>query len=150
VAYVSSSSNQGIRAEKFTQRLSWSNMPPKGTWNSLDESWPLWCFRYICSAQQLRNEYYRDPALPILLGDEALAMGLLFKLLAQGRNVAAIETCARGIEAMAREEAAFLAGDGLLTIGFRRQARTTSYSDNMFKEENENASTIYGHYRTRR
>jgi hypothetical protein len=98
----------------------------------------------------LRNEYYRDPALPILLGDEALAMGLLFKLLAQGRNVAAIETCARGIEAMAREEAAFLAGDGLLTIGFRRQARTTSYSDNMFKEENENASTIYGHYRTRR
>jgi hypothetical protein len=98
----------------------------------------------------LRNEYYRDPALPILLGDEALAMGLLFKLLAQGRNVAAIETCARGIEAMAREEAALLAGDGLLTIGFRRQARTTSYSDNMFKEENENASTIYGHYRTRR
>ena len=76
----------------------------------MDESWPLWCFRYICSAQQLRNEYYRDPALPILLGDESLAMGLLFKLLAQGRNVAAIETCARGIEAMARKQAAYWLG----------------------------------------
>ena len=55
----------------------------------------------------MRNEYYRNSALPILLGGEALAMGLLFKLLAPMRNVAAIETCARGIEAMAREEAAY-------------------------------------------
>jgi hypothetical protein len=39
-----------------------------------------------------------------------LAMGLLFKLLAPMRNVAAIENCARGIEAMAREEAAYWLG----------------------------------------
>jgi hypothetical protein len=38
--------------------------------------------------------------------DLALAMGLLDKLLAPMRNVAAIENCARGIEAMAREDAA--------------------------------------------
>jgi hypothetical protein len=36
-----------------------------------------------------------------------MAMGLLFKLLAPKRNAAAIEPCARGIEAMAREEAAY-------------------------------------------
>ena len=34
-------------------------------------------------------------------------MGLLFKLLGPMRNVAAIETCARGIDAMACEEAAY-------------------------------------------
>ena len=39
-----------------------------------------------------------------------LTMGLLFKLLAPMRNVAAIETCARGIDAMAREEAAYWLG----------------------------------------
>ncbi len=38
--------------------------------------------------------------------DLALAMGLLDKLLAPRRNVAAIDTCARGIEAMALEETA--------------------------------------------
>ncbi len=37
-------------------------------------------------------------------------MELLFKLLAPMRNVAAIENCARGIEAMAREEAAYWLG----------------------------------------
>ena len=42
--------------------------------------------------------------------DLALAMGLLFKLLAPMRNVAGIETCARGIDAMAREEAAYWLG----------------------------------------
>ncbi len=39
-----------------------------------------------------------------------LAMGLQFKLLAPMRNVAAIDTCARGIDAMAREEAAYWLG----------------------------------------
>jgi hypothetical protein len=42
--------------------------------------------------------------------DLALAMGLLFKLLAPMRNVTAIENCARGIDAMAREEAAYWLG----------------------------------------
>jgi len=42
--------------------------------------------------------------------DLALAMGLLFKLLAPMRNVAGIENCARGINAMAREEAAYWLG----------------------------------------
>ena len=36
----------------------------------------------------------------------ALAMGLLFKLLAPMPNVTAMDNCARGIDAMAREEAA--------------------------------------------
>jgi hypothetical protein len=36
--------------------------------------------------------------------------GLLFKLLAPMRNVAVIENCARGIDAMAREEAAYWLG----------------------------------------
>ncbi len=38
--------------------------------------------------------------------DLALAMGLLDKLLAPRRKVAAIDTCARGIEVMALKEAA--------------------------------------------
>ncbi len=37
-------------------------------------------------------------------------MGLLFKLLTPMRNVVAIENCARDIEAMAREEAAYWLG----------------------------------------
>ncbi len=41
-------------------------------------------------------------------------------------------------------------GEGLLTIGFRRHAKTTSYDDIILIGENENASTIYGHYRARR
>ncbi|MCY3653788.1 MAG: hypothetical protein F4X84_07330 [Synechococcus sp. SB0662_bin_45] len=40
----------------------------------------------------------------------ALAMGLLFKLLAPMRNVTAMDNCARGIDAMAREEAAYWLG----------------------------------------
>jgi len=39
-----------------------------------------------------------------------VAQGLLFKLLAPMRNVAAIENCALGIDAMAREEAAYWLG----------------------------------------
>jgi hypothetical protein len=37
-------------------------------------------------------------------------MGLLLKLLAPMRNVASIETCDRGTDAMAREEAAYWLG----------------------------------------
>jgi len=48
-----------------------------------------------------RREARRD-----LLSEDALAMGLLFKLLAPMRNVAAIENCARCIDGMAREETA--------------------------------------------
>ena len=50
---IFSRSSQGIKDEKITQRLSESNVPPKGTWKSSVESSPLWCFRYYCSAQQL-------------------------------------------------------------------------------------------------
>jgi hypothetical protein len=50
---IFSRSSQGIKDEKITQRLSESNVPPKGTWKSSVESGPLWCFRYYCSAQQL-------------------------------------------------------------------------------------------------
>jgi hypothetical protein len=39
-----------------------------------------------------------------------VAQGLLFKLLAPMRNVAGIENCAGGIDAMAREEAAYWLG----------------------------------------
>ena len=55
----------------------------------------------------------------VLIGDVAKITGnqgvcrhrsLLFKLLAPMRNVAAIENCARGIDAMAREEAAYWLG----------------------------------------
>ena len=130
----------------------------------------------VSLAKLKKGEARRDP----LSEDLALAMGLLFKLLAPMRNVAAIETSARGIEAMAREEAA---GDGdapqepppgaggaavaaewelesqqqrwdargrPLEHCLRRQARTTSYNENTFLGENKIASTIYGHYRTRR
>ncbi|MCY3537938.1 MAG: hypothetical protein OXI08_03495 [Cyanobacteria bacterium MAG IRC4_bin_6] len=40
----------------------------------------------------------------------SMAMGLLFKLLAPMRNVTAMDNCARGIDAMAREEAAYWLG----------------------------------------
>lgn len=40
----------------------------------------------------------------------ALAMGLLFKLLAPMRNVTSMDNCAHGIDAMAREEAAYWLG----------------------------------------
>ena len=40
----------------------------------------------------------------------ALAMGLLFKLLAPMRNMTSMDNCARGIDAMAREEAAYWLG----------------------------------------
>lgn len=53
-----------------------------------------------------RREARRD----LLSEDLALAMGLLFKLLAPMRNVAAIENCARCIDGMAREEAAYWLG----------------------------------------
>jgi hypothetical protein len=52
--YVSSSACHGISEEKRTQRLSWSNVPPKGTLNSSIEIYPLLLFRYICSVQQLK------------------------------------------------------------------------------------------------
>ena len=42
--------------------------------------------------------------------DLAMAMGLLFKLLAPMRKVAAIEACSHGINAMAQEEAAYWLG----------------------------------------
>ena len=51
------------------------------------------------------NVHFDLPALPALV-----AQGLLFKPLAPMRNVAAIENCARGIDAMAREEAAYWLG----------------------------------------
>ena len=40
----------------------------------------------------------------------ALVMGLLFKLLAPMRNVASMDNCAHGIDAMAHEEAAYWLG----------------------------------------
>ncbi len=40
----------------------------------------------------------------------ALAMGLLFKLLPPMRNVTAMDNCTHGIDAMAREEAAYWLG----------------------------------------
>ena len=60
----------------------------------------------VSLAKLKKGEARRDP----LSEDLALAMGLLFKLLAPMRNVAAIENCACGIEAMAREEAAYWLG----------------------------------------
>jgi len=60
----------------------------------------------VSLAKLKKGEARRDP----LSEDLALAMGLLFKLLAPMRNVAAIENCAGGIEAMAREEAAYWLG----------------------------------------
>jgi hypothetical protein len=60
----------------------------------------------VSLAKLKKGESRRDP----LSEDLALAMGLLFKLLAPMRNVASIENCARGIDAMAREEAAYWLG----------------------------------------
>ena len=60
----------------------------------------------VSLAKLKKGEARRDP----LSEDLALAMGLLFKLLAPMRNVAGIENCARGIDAMAREEAAYWLG----------------------------------------
>ena len=45
-----------------------------------------------------------------LLEELVVAMGLLFKLLAPMRNVTAMDNCARGIDAMALEEAAYWLG----------------------------------------
>lgn len=56
---------------------------------------------------KLRKEKFRRDRLSEEL---ALGMGLLFKLLAPMRNVTAIDNCARGIDAMAREEAAYWLG----------------------------------------
>ena len=60
----------------------------------------------VSLAKLKKGEARRDP----LSEDLALAMGLVFKLLAPMRNVAGIENCARGINAMAREEAAYWLG----------------------------------------
>lgn len=60
----------------------------------------------VSLARLKKGKARRDP----LSEDLALAKGLLFKLLAPMRNVAAIENCARGIDAMAREEAAYWLG----------------------------------------
>jgi hypothetical protein len=57
----------------------------------------------VSLAKLKKGEGRRDA----LSEDPALAMGLLFKLLAPMRNVTAIKNCARGIDAMAREEAAY-------------------------------------------
>ena len=50
----------------------------------------------------------------------ALAMGLLFKLLAPMRNMTSMDNCARGIDAMAREEAAYWLGMAMHRKNSRR------------------------------
>lgn len=45
--------------------------------------------------------------------DEALRLGLLFRLLAPMRNRAYMEACVQGVEAMAKEEAAYWLGMAL-------------------------------------
>jgi len=56
--------------------------------------------------QLRKGESRRDQ----LSEDLAMAMGLLFRLLAPMRNVTSMENCARGIDAMAQEEAAYWLG----------------------------------------
>lgn len=51
--------------------------------------------------------------------DEALRLGLLFRLLAPMRSTANMEACLRGVEAMAKEEAAYWLGMAL----YRRNPR---------------------------
>ena len=60
----------------------------------------------VSLANLRKGEYRRDR----LSEELALAMGLLFKLLAPMRNLTAMNNCARGIDAMAREEAAYWLG----------------------------------------
>ncbi|WP_114988659.1 hypothetical protein [Synechococcus sp. N19] len=60
----------------------------------------------VSLAKLKKGESRRDA----LSEDLAMAMGLLFKLLAPMRNVTSMETCARGIDAMAREESAYWLG----------------------------------------
>ena len=74
----------------------------------------------------LRDEFRRDPALPILIGDDifirgvrrgyalgedlALTLGLLFRTLAPMRSRDNMRAVAEGIEAMEREETAYWLG----------------------------------------
>lgn len=60
----------------------------------------------VSLAKLKKGESRRDT----LSEDLAMAMGLLFKLLAPMRNVTSMENCARGIDAMAREESAYWLG----------------------------------------
>ena len=60
----------------------------------------------VSLAKLKKGESRRDA----LSEDLAMAMGLLFKLLAPMRNVTSMENCARGIDAMAREESAYWLG----------------------------------------
>ena len=60
----------------------------------------------VSLAKLKKGESRRDA----LSEDLAMAMGLLFKLLAPMRNVSSMENCARGIDAMAREESAYWLG----------------------------------------
>lgn len=60
----------------------------------------------VSLAKLRKGEARRDH----LSEDLAMAMGLLFKLLAPMRNVQSMENCAQGIDAMAREEAAYWLG----------------------------------------
>lgn len=60
----------------------------------------------VSLAKLKKGESRRDT----LSEDLAMAMGLLFKLLAPMRNVSSMENCARGIDAMAREESAYWLG----------------------------------------
>ena len=70
----------------------------------------------VSLAKLKKGESRRDP----LTEELALSMGLLFKLLAPMRNVASIENCARGIDAMAREEAAYWLGMAMHRKNSRR------------------------------
>ena len=60
----------------------------------------------VSLAKLKKGESRRDA----LTEDLAMAMGLVFKLLAPMRNVSSMENCARGIDAMAREESAYWLG----------------------------------------
>ena len=60
----------------------------------------------VSLAKLKKGESRRDA----LSEDLAMTMGLLFKLLAPMRNVTSMENCARGIDAMAREESAYWLG----------------------------------------
>ncbi|EAU70809.1 hypothetical protein BL107_12091 [Synechococcus sp. BL107] len=60
----------------------------------------------VSLAKLKKGESRRDA----LSEDLAMAIGLLFKLLAPMRNVSFMENCARGIDGMAREESAYWLG----------------------------------------
>ncbi len=61
----------------------------------------------------LKNLKKGDNRKDNLTEDTALVLGLLFKLLAPMRKVQSIENCAKGIDSMAHEEAAYWLGMAL-------------------------------------